>query len=105
MISWRSVPFLALAGLLLSLGAAPARAADVGPDPKDVQAVADKAIAYLRKRQDSDGSWSAGRTGPGVTALVVAAFLRNGIGPDDPTVAKALKFLEKNVQKNGGISS
>ena len=103
---WRIVPSLALAGLLVSFAAVPsAPAAEVGSDTKDVQAVADKAMAYLRKTQESDGSWSSKQTGPGVTALVVAAFLRNGVGPDDPTVAKALKFLEKNVQKDGGIYS
>ena len=106
MMSWRIVPLPILAGLLLCLVAVPpARAADtnVGPDAKDVQAVADKAIEYLRSKQESDGSWSPKTAGPGVTALVVAALLRNGVGPDDPTVAKALKFLEKNVNKDGGI--
>jgi hypothetical protein len=106
MTSGRIASLLALAGLLLSLGAArPVRAADadIGPNAKDVQAVADKAIAYLRKTQESDGSWSSKHTGPGVTALVVAAFLRNGVGPDDPTVAKALVYLEKSVKKDGGI--
>jgi hypothetical protein len=106
MTSWRIVPSLVLAGLVLGLSAVrPVRAADPGPDPKDVQAVADKAIAYLRKHQDNDGSWSAQQTGPGVTALVVAAMLRNGVGPDDPAVAKALAYLEKSVKKDGGIYS
>jgi Squalene-hopene cyclase C-terminal domain/Prenyltransferase and squalene oxidase repeat len=102
MTSWRIVSALVLAALVLSLTHS-ARAADAGPDPKDLQAVSDKAIAYLRKTQESDGSWSAKQTGPGVTALVVAALLRHGVSPQDPTVAKALGYLEKAVQKNGGI--
>ena len=68
MIPWRIVPILTLAGLLLALAAVPpAHAADtnVGPDAKDVQAVADKAIAFLRKTQESDGSWSSKQTGEG----------------------------------------
>lgn len=105
MTSWRIASLPVFAGLMLGLAALPARAADVGPDPKDVQAVADKAMAYLRKTQESDGSWSPKLAGPGITALVVAAFLRNGVGPDDPTVAKALAFLEKSIKKDGGIYS
>jgi hypothetical protein len=89
-------------GLLVA--AAPAvRAADSGPDPKDVKAVVEKAADYLKKHQSEDGSFSAQRTGPGVTALVVAALLQNGYTPDDPVVAKALKYLESQVKKDGGI--
>jgi squalene-hopene/tetraprenyl-beta-curcumene cyclase len=102
MTAWRIVTCLVVAGLSLSV-ARPARAADVGPDAKDVKAVADKAIAYLKKNQATDGSWSPKFTGPGCTALIVAAMLRNGVGPDDPAVAKAIKYLESNIKKDGGI--
>jgi hypothetical protein len=82
---------------------ATARAKAEGPDPRDVQAVADKAAAYLRKTQSADGSYSARRTGPGVSALVVAGLLRNGVGPDDPVVAKTMAYLENSVKPDGGI--
>jgi squalene-hopene/tetraprenyl-beta-curcumene cyclase len=91
---------------VLAAGAArPARAADadVGPDPKEVKAVVDKAVAYLRKSQQEDGSFSARRLGPGISALVAAGLLRNGVSPDDPTAAKTLNYLETKVQKNGGV--
>jgi len=80
-----------------------ARAADLGPDPKEIQAVFDKAAAYLKKKQAPDGSFPVKGAGPGVTALVVAAQLRNGVSADDPVVAKAIAALEKSVQKDGGI--
>ena len=80
----------------------PARA--VGPDPKDVQAVLDKGYAFLKKHQGEDGSFSPRVAGPGVTALVVAALIRNGYGDDDPVVAKGLAYLEKNVKEDGSIS-
>ena len=80
-----------------------ARAADGGPDPKDVKACVEKSVAYLQKHQAADGSFSAEKLGPGVTALAVAALLQNGYTPDDPVVAKALKYLEAKVQKDGGI--
>ncbi len=74
-----------------------------GPTVRDVQAVADKAVAFLRKSQAPDGSYSASRTGPGVSALVASALLRQGCGPGDPTVAKTLAFLEKSVKPDGGV--
>ena len=63
----------------------------------------DKGYAFLKKHQGEDGSFSPQVAGPGVTALVVAALLRNGYAADDPVVAKGLAYLEKNVQKDGGI--
>jgi squalene-hopene/tetraprenyl-beta-curcumene cyclase len=89
-----------LAVASVGLAALPARA-DV--DEKDVQAMADKALAYLGSKQSKDGSFSAKRYGPGVTALVVAGALRNGVRPDDPMVKKALDYLNGKVQKDGGI--
>jgi squalene-hopene/tetraprenyl-beta-curcumene cyclase len=90
--------------LLLAFAAAPAAArAAAGPDPKDVQAVRDKAVEFLKGSQGADGSFSPKLAGPGVTALVAAALLRNGYGADDPVVAKALAYLEKSVKKDGGI--
>ena len=79
------------------------RAADSGPAPKDVKAVVEKGYGYLKKHQSEDGSFSAKRMGPGVTALVVVALLQNGYSADDAVVAKALKFLEAQVHKDGGI--
>jgi squalene-hopene/tetraprenyl-beta-curcumene cyclase len=80
---------------------APARAA--GPDPRGVQALIERAHAYLQKHQESNGSFSPKIAGPGVSAVIAAALLRNGYGPDDPVVAGALAFLEKSVKKDGGI--
>jgi squalene-hopene/tetraprenyl-beta-curcumene cyclase len=90
---------------LLALLAVPARAADpdLGPDPKEVRALVDKAAAYLQKNQGADGSFSPQIAGPGITALVVVGLLQNGHGPDDPVVAKALAYLEKSVKPDGGI--
>jgi hypothetical protein len=91
---------------VVALFAVPAWAADeVGVPAKDVKPVVEKAYAFLKSRQGSDGSFS-GRVpgqGPGITALVVAALLRNGYGPDDPVVASGLKYLEGQVKKDGGI--
>jgi squalene-hopene/tetraprenyl-beta-curcumene cyclase len=90
----------ALAGADWSARAADA---DLGADPGEVQAVIDKALAYFKKSQQEDGGFSTKRVGPGISALVAAALLRNGVSPDDPTVAKTLTYLEHNVKDNGGI--
>lgn len=80
------------------------RAADEGrPDPKEVRAAVDKAYAFLKGSQGADGSFSPRVAGPGITALVAAALLRTGHGPDDPVVAKALGALEKSIKKDGGV--
>jgi len=89
--------------MALLLLAVPVRAADVGPDPKDLKEMRDKAIAFLEKSQSADGSYSSKLAGPGVTALVVAALIRNGVSPSDPVVEKAVKAMEKNIKKDGGI--
>lgn len=101
-LNLRSSWVVILAGALTAL---PARAADdVGPSAKDVQSVVEKGHAYLKKSQKPDGSFG-GRPeqAPGITALVVAALLQNGYAPDAPVVASALKYLESQVKKDGGI--
>jgi hypothetical protein len=89
-----------IAGLLV---AGLSTAADAGPSDKDVKAIVDKAHDFLKHRQGADGSFSPKFGGPGITAIVAAGLLRNGYGADDPVVAKALAYLEKSVQKDGGI--
>jgi squalene-hopene/tetraprenyl-beta-curcumene cyclase len=70
---------------------------------KDAEAMTAKAIDYLRtKGQKEDGSFSAS-AGPAVTALVTTALLRNGRTPEDPMVAKAIKYVEGFIQPDGGI--
>ncbi|HEY2415034.1 MAG TPA: prenyltransferase/squalene oxidase repeat-containing protein [Pirellulaceae bacterium] len=67
------------------------------------QQIVDKAIAYLAtKGQADDGSFNAA-AGPAVTALVATSVLRQGRSPDDPLVAKAIKYVEKFIQDDGGI--
>jgi hypothetical protein len=97
------LPRLLAPALLASLCLSAPAAEKADPDPADVKALRDKAVAFLRKSQSPDGSFSARLAGPGVTAVVVAALLRNGVPADDPLVARALRYLEKSVQKDGGI--
>src|SRR4051794_9998796 len=81
---------------------APAGAADEATARKYEQLV-DRAIVFLAtKGQADDGSFNAA-AGPAVTALVTTAVLRHGRSPEDPLVAKALKYLERFVREDGGV--
>ncbi len=73
------------AGLIGLAGWTPrARAAEI--DPTALEA---RAAGFLRPRQASDGSWSADRKEPGITALVVTALLRSKrAAPADPAIER-----------------
>jgi squalene-hopene/tetraprenyl-beta-curcumene cyclase len=78
-------------------------AAAVTPDPK-IDAMVAKAVNYLAKAQTPEGAFSP-KAGVGVTALVTTGLLRSGRSPDDPLVARSLKFLEGFIQPDGGVYS
>lgn len=77
------------------------------PAAADVKAVVEKAHGFFKTAQKDAGNFAANpRAGePGLTALIAAALVKNGIPGDDPVVAKALKYLESKVQKDGGVES
>jgi len=98
---------LAAVIVLLTMATARADSADPnagrGPSAKMHQEAVARAIQFLQtKAQAPDGSY-AGHAGPGVTAVVTTGLLRNGRGPDDPLVAKSLKYLEGHVKTDGGV--
>jgi squalene-hopene/tetraprenyl-beta-curcumene cyclase len=64
--------------------------------------LAKRGIGFLESAQGADGSFSP-EAGPGVTALAAAGMLANGRTPVDPTVARALAYVEKHVHPDGGI--
>lgn len=62
-----------------------------------------KGLDYLRKTQETDGSWNKY---PATTALALSAFLRNGrTERTDPALAKGLQFLTRSAKPNGSIYS
>jgi squalene-hopene/tetraprenyl-beta-curcumene cyclase len=86
-----------LSVLTLVIAVGTSRAAD------DWDAIVDKAIAYLRSSQNADGSWGTPPRNRGVTGIVVTGMLQTGkVTPDDPTVAKALKFIESLINTKAG---
>ena len=76
-----------------------------GDEGADAVALTEKAVRFLRPRQGADGSWSAERKEPGITALVVTALLRSGrVTASEPVIIKGLGYLEKFVGPKGGLS-
>jgi squalene-hopene/tetraprenyl-beta-curcumene cyclase len=74
------------------------------PSPSTVASMVDRAVKFLRPRQDAKGGWSTERE-PGVTALVATALLRSGqVPPSDPAIERALKYLEGFIGPKGGLS-
>lgn len=99
----RMASVLAVAGLTLAPLAQPrAAAADSKAAKPSVEQMVTKAVEFLNKSQAPDGSYSS-QAGPAVTALVTASLLKSGRTPNDPVVAKSLKFLEGFIQPDGGI--
>jgi squalene-hopene/tetraprenyl-beta-curcumene cyclase len=71
--------------------------AAAGPEPKQWDAVVDKAINYLKSSQAEDGSWSREKS-VGVTGVVLTGLLETGkVGPDDPLAERGLKYIESLV--------
>src|ERR1044071_6699058 len=81
--------------LLLSLLAASALRADV--TSAEVNAAIARGVAYLEKQQKPGGQWTEYATEPdgGQTALITMALLSSGRTTADPSVKKALDYLEK----------
>ena len=79
--------------------------APAAPSADDVKAVVDKALGFFKGAQKEAGNFAMdARAGePGLTALIAAALVKNGVPADNPVVTKALKYLESKVQKDGGV--
>jgi squalene-hopene/tetraprenyl-beta-curcumene cyclase len=100
-----AVCFLTCIALLASPAANVSAAAAAAASKVDSAKLGDainKAADFLKQAQADNGSWSAS-SGPGITAIVGAALMRAGRTPQDPVVAKALKYLESHLHEDGGI--
>lgn len=72
-------------------------------DAVDAGPLIDRAVAFLKDRQGPDGSWSADRKEPGITALVLTALLRSKkVLPTEPVIVKGLAYLEPLIAPKAG---
>jgi len=96
---------IAMFGALTACAAVPVASA---PAPKvtpaavksQISKAAAKGHAFLRRTQEKDGSW---QHYPGITAICVLGFLRQGVKDADPTVSKACSYLAGLAKPNGAI--
>ncbi len=84
--------------------ASPSAKRDAAKTDPDRTVLLEKAVGFLRASQAEDGSFSS-QAGPGVTGLVMAGLLANGVPSDDPMVVKGLAFLVASKQESGGLHS
>lgn len=94
-------------GCALPLGAAPPKQ---GARSKEVDAAIARALAYLKSKQNQDGSWSAYRgKHPAITGLAVMAFLAAGHvpgeGPYGEVVERGIRAVLKMQHANGLIAT
>ena len=102
-VTYRRLPWMALV-LVIGLGWSQRASAapHESPGADACQRSIEQGVAFLKTIQTPDGAYSPA-AGTGVTAVVVSALLRIGRSPDDPLVAKSLKYLEGFVQPDGGV--
>jgi len=86
----------------MCVGSARTAADEIAERNKRWSQTVDQGIRYLRGTQEDTGGWSTG-INPGMTGVVVTGLLSTGrVGPDDPTVAKGLKYIESLVNEKDG---
>ncbi len=98
-------------GLLAWLGNNQLKAGETVDQPaanssvtESARKLTERGVAFLRTRQDAKGGWSTQRE-PGITALAVTALLRSRlVAPADPSITKALTYLEGFIGPKGGLS-
>ena len=87
-------------GLGLLVIAHPAAAQNTSAPRAKLDASVQQGLKFLRGTQKPDGSW---QNYPGITAIVVTGFLRNGVTDKDPAIAKACEYLAALAKPNGAI--
>ena len=96
----RRFAFASTLSILLSIvGTTPFIAAE---ETASREQLVQRGVMFLRTMQNDDGSFSP-ELGPGITSLVTTSLLRSGVPENDPVIAKALQYIEKFAQDDGGI--
>jgi hypothetical protein len=74
--------------------------------PSAVRVINEQSLKYLASRQQEDGSWGGGQSGPGITGICVMAFMASGedpdFGPYAANIRKALRSIILNQSSTTG---
>lgn len=106
----RCAALLAAAALLQ---ASPLQAQSGAPElrfggriPVEVDEFYESGLAWLASRQDSEGRWTDGQSGPGVNGIVLMAFLASGEDPNfgryAPVIRRGLRAMLKDQEQETG---
>ena len=95
--------------LLLAIGFALLPAADItaqeepktAPTEQEWQQVVDRAVNYLKSKQNPDGSWSREQS-IGITGVITTGLLKCGVAADEKPAADGLKYVESLVNPKTG---
>jgi squalene-hopene/tetraprenyl-beta-curcumene cyclase len=98
----RAIALLLTLGTAAACVAAPAVKTTASAPRANAAAGVKRGLNYLRKTQGPDGAW---QRYPGITAICVLGFLRNGVTDKDPAVARACAYLAALAKPNGAIYS
>lgn len=80
--------------LLLAIGLNCPAAKVEANDKESIAASIDRGVAYLKREQNPDGSWSSRSVSNfDLTPLCTLALLNSGVPPDDDHIQRALKYL------------
>jgi hypothetical protein len=101
---------LPLATLLAFLPARTSAQPPPGASRDRIDEAVERALAFLKTQQDSDGAWRAhNQKNPAITALAVMAYLSAGHvpgeGPYADTVERGIRWVLKQQKPNGLIAS
>lgn len=100
----------ACTGFVFAYGAT-ANTKDNESDPKlpawqhRAHSAVQKGLTFLANTQNADGGWTLrDKSDPALTALVAKCFIQfPDFGPDHPVSKRAINFITKSVQPDGGI--
>jgi hypothetical protein len=106
----RAFPAVAGALVLTILLVDDASAQTPAREKDKVEQSVDKALAFLKTMQESDGSWiGVGQKSPAITSLAIMAYLSAGHvpgeGPYGTTIDKGIRWVLSQQQPNGLITS
>lgn len=100
-VGFRCWIILSLAAYALTASAQSPAPRPMRSPPKTREQVIAEAVAYLKKSQADDGTWSRANH-IGITGVVTTGLLRSGVSPDDAQVAKSLALIESMKHDESG---
>lgn len=77
-----------------------------GASDADLERALERAAAWVRSEQQSDGSWPGRLGGDSITraSLAIEALVAAGVHPGDPALRRAARWLVSRARRDGGFA-